>query len=108
MQRIILTREISLIHLRRADQAAIESIGPAMVGTLNSPRKLSLGGRAHACAAVTTDVVESAQGAGGVAGNNDAFAAYIAQEILAGFAKVFGSSGADPAMEVESLYFLPE
>src|ERR1035438_3871460 len=108
MKRIVLAREISSIHLRRANQLTVQPIGQAMVGTLNAPSKLALVGCAHACAAVTADVVERTEKAAGIARDDDAFATYIAQEILAGLANLLGSSSADPASEEESLHFLLE
>ena len=44
VERIVATIEDSGIHMRRAQQAAVQPIGPAVVRALNPARETTLGG----------------------------------------------------------------
>src|ERR1700682_910079 len=102
VQRIVLASEAWLVHVRRAEEPAIEIVGPAMIGALDASREIPLARRADARAAVPADVVERPQDDRAIAHDDDAFAGKFAQEIIARVGDALGPAGAEPAMEVEA------
>src|ERR1041385_8969156 len=100
MQRIILSRESGFIHVRRAQQAAVEPIAPAVIRTLDSPRQFARTSGAHSCPAMPAHVVERPRHAGLVADDDYAFTAHFAKEVFSWFANLLGSPGTDPAIKV--------
>ena len=104
VQRIILARQV--LHVRRADEFAIEPVSPAVVRTLNASRKFSLGGGADARAPVTAHIVESADRAAVVAIDDDAFVSDFPQKEVAWIRNLIGASGADPALAEKTFQFL--
>lgn len=87
----------------RAEQAAIQPVGPTVVRALNSSGETSFWRRTQARPPVTADVIESFYRGCITANHNNAFARYLAQEIVAGVGNVAGASGADPTFKKETL-----
>ncbi len=78
VERVIETLENLGIHMGRAEQAAVEAVGPAVVRALNPARETALRGRTQARAPVTADVVKSFYGAGIAANDDDTLAGDLA------------------------------
>ena len=83
VQRVVGGREVRLIHMRRAQQRAVERVGPTMIGTTDASGECAFGSGAHACAPMPADIEERAHRAGRVAGDDDAFSDNVAQEVVA-------------------------
>ena len=88
--------------MRRAEQAAIQPVGPTVVRALNSSGEISFWRGTQARPPVTADVIESFHATCITANHNDAFACDVAQEIVAGVGNVIGASGADPTFKKET------
>src|SRR5207253_6975034 len=69
VQRIVLETESGdIVHVRRADQPAVEIVGPRVVRTLDAARERPFRTGAEPCAAMAADVVERANASGRRAG----------------------------------------
>src|SRR5215813_4604275 len=83
MQRIILLAKTGrLIHVRSPDQAAIKTVGPGVVRTLNRTA-MSAGFFQQAGSTMTTNIVMSADFPLPITKDNQVFTSYISQEIVA-------------------------
>src|SRR4029077_12578816 len=96
MQRIIFVLERCLIHVRSAQQPAVQSIRPAVVWALNARREFSVVFAAQARPAMPADIVESAQSAPTAARCDNALARHFAQKIVSGILDLLFASGAHP------------
>src|SRR5262249_43997885 len=79
-----------------AYQAAVEVVRPRVVRTLNAAGQLAGRLREDPRAAMAADVVERADRARGVAGDDDVVAVDLANEILPRLLRVFGSARVEP------------
>jgi hypothetical protein len=104
LQRVVRLLEVRhLVHVRRADQPAVEIVGPRVIRALDAAGELPGGLVADARAAVAADVVEGADLAGGVARDDDVVAVQLADEVLAGALRLFRSAGVEPHRPEESI-----
>src|SRR5271154_850381 len=97
VERVLGTLEgFSMIHMRRAEQAAIQPVGPAVVRALNPAREITLRGGTQARTPVPADVIKSFCAARIAAKHDNTFAGDLAQEIIARVGNAVRASGADP------------
>src|ERR1700722_17973658 len=108
VERVILTPEDHGIHMRRAQQASVQPIGPAMVGTLNASSEIALRAGAQARAAVAADIIKSLNAAGIVSHYDDAFAGDLAEKVIAGVGNGIRAARADPIFEKELFHLVTE
>jgi len=106
VERVIFAVKFGGIHVRCAEQFAVEGVGPAVIGALNARCKFALRFAAHTRAAVAADVVEGLQSAGGVACDNNAFVGDFGEEIIAGVGDLFGATDAHPHLREEGVEFV--
>src|SRR5215471_4492259 len=106
MQRIIFALERCLIHVRSAQQPAIQLIAPAVVWALNAPREFSVVFAAHPRPAMPADIVESTQHSSTVARCDNALARHFAQKIVAGILNLLFAPGTHPHSAEEPLQLL--
>ena len=92
-----------LVHVRRADQRAIERVGPRVVGALNRLGKTSALRLAQPGAAVAAHIVEGAHRAVLTAHDDDALAAGGADRVVPGLGELGGAADADPAPREDAL-----
>src|SRR3954469_25142601 len=85
-----------LVHVRRAQQLAVEIVGPRVVRALNAPAELPGLLLAKSRAAMAAGVVERADRAFGIARDDDVVAVDLADEILTGLSRFFRSSNVKP------------
>src|SRR5690606_3883300 len=107
-QRIVGARKAGLIHVRRPDEGSVQPVRPAVIRAQNPSVEVTLRVRTHARAAMAADVKECPDLAGLVACDNDALAAYVAEEVVAGAGDLLGAAPTDPAVEVELLHLAGE
>src|SRR5690349_9596822 len=72
MQWILLAPKSFLLHVRRADQLAIQTVSPSVIRTLNPPGEPPRSLRAHASPAMPTHVIKSANRPRRIPGHDDA------------------------------------
>src|SRR2546421_2961309 len=108
VQWVVFAAEIQLLHVRRAEQATVERVGPTMVGALDASLKVALGGRTNAGAAMATDVEEGLHAAGCIARDDDAFTGDLAQNVVAGTWDFRLAASVDPHLRIETIHLFPE
>src|SRR5580704_6275132 len=89
--------------MRRAQQSAVEPVGPAVVPALNPTCETALRGCTQARAPVTADVVKGFDQAGIAADHDNTLAGDLAQEVIARIGNAIGASCADPTLKKEVL-----
>src|SRR5438270_8158352 len=102
------TESAAFIHMRRPDEPAIKPVRPAVVPALDASRKLSLRTRDHARATMPAHVVKSADSLIVIAGNDNALASHLTQEVVARICNLIGAPSAYPGLAVEALHFVAE
>src|SRR5882724_6489788 len=85
MQRIVrLIESQQLIHVRRANQSAIERVGPSMIRALNRSGQLSVSVFNESTSAVATHIVKPVDLAAFVAHNDQTLLRYFSDKIVPG------------------------
>src|SRR2546423_2783409 len=104
MQRVcLLVESFDFMHVRRADQAAIQRVGPRVIGALNRFRQPASRGFAEPRAAMAADIVIRAPLAGLVTQDDDALAGDLRQYVIARICKSGISADADPVVLKDAL-----
>src|SRR5439155_22683762 len=107
VQRIVpLVEARDLVHMRRADQRAVERVGPGVVGALYRFGQAAALAVAQPGAAVAAHVVEGAHGAILPAHQDDALPRDRADHIIPGRAQLGGAPDTHPALCEDSLLLL--
>src|SRR5579862_2439105 len=104
---IVLAAE-TVMHMRSADEAPVESIGPPVVATLNSSGKMSLRVRAESGTAMPAHVEKRPQIIVAIPSNDHTLAGYLAQKIVSRRRDLIDAPGTNPGLAVEALEFIPE
>jgi hypothetical protein len=95
-------REVALpevrdfVHVRRADQASVEVVGPRVIRALDAARKLSGLLRAQPRPAMTAHVMEGGHTTRGVARDHDVVAVQLANDELSRTLDLLGTGGIEP------------
>ena len=97
-----------MIHVGRAEQPAVQRVGPAMIRALNASAESAFRGRTQPGAPVTADVVKSFDRAGIAANHDNTFARDLAQEVIAATGYAIGAPRTDPTSEKEVVHLLTE
>ena len=109
MERIaLLVEPFDFVHMRRADQAAIERVGPGVIGALNRFGQPARGRFAQPGTAVATHVVVRATLTGLIAQNDDALAGDFYQEVIARGRERRIAADADPVSTENPLLLVGE
>src|SRR5258707_12393567 len=108
VQWIVFTAKIGFLHVWSADERTVQRIGPAVIGTLDASGKCALGGSAQARAAMAAHIIESADLAARIAGDDNALAGDVAQEVVAGPRNLTGAAGANPGLAIKALELFAE
>src|SRR5438045_9729070 len=104
MERIgLLVESLDFMHVRRANQATIQRVGPRVIGALNRFRQPATRGFAEPRAAMAADIVIRAPVAGLVAQDDDALAGDLRQHVIARICKSGISTDADPVVLKDAL-----
>ena len=104
VQRVVAFLEPSdLAHVRRADQLAVDGVGPGVVGALDRFGETPLGLLTQPRAAVAAHVVEGTRRAVPAPDHYHAFARDRAEHIVAGLGDLGGPARADPAAREDAL-----
>src|SRR5438105_8229525 len=104
MQRVcLLVESFDFMHVRRADQAAIQRVGPRVIGALDRFRQPAPRGFAESRAAMAADIVIRAPLAGLVAQDDDALTGDLRQHVIAWICKSGISADADPVVLKDAL-----
>jgi len=107
IERIIFAAE-AVARMGSSDEAAIESVSPTVIATLDPAGEMSFGAGADASAAMPAHVEKRPQRATRVASNDDAFTRNLAQKIIARRRDLMSAAGADPGLAVEAFEFVAE
>src|SRR3954452_22612466 len=99
MERGMIRNKTTFVHMRRAQQATVESVRPAMIGTLYTAVEDAFRGRADACATVPADVIESAHRSVGIADDDDTFVTDFAHKVCSRPRDGVHAPGTYPALE---------
>src|SRR3954470_5084824 len=102
VERIVLLRK-SRRHVRRRQQASLDPVGPVVIRALDAIGEMAFGLLAQARSAVPTDVEQRVNISRAAARDDDALVAERAREEVAGVRNLIGTTGADPAVEIEAL-----
>src|SRR5204863_6874360 len=94
-----------VLHMRSADQASFEIVGPRVIRALDAAGEDSGGFSTQPGPAMPADVVIRADGPGGPAGDDHAFTKDLAQKELARPLDLFRSAGADPHTREQRIHF---
>src|SRR3972149_8159613 len=98
MQRILILIAIRhILHQRHADQFAVQGIGPRMIRTLDGFAEFPFCFLAHMRAAVTANVVESADFPVLISQDNNAFTISVENEVITRARNTTDMSGTKPA-----------
>jgi hypothetical protein len=109
VERVVFLPEVRhLLHVRRADQAAVQSVGPGVVRALNAAGELARGVGAQPGAAMAADVVERLHGAGRAARDDQALAEHLSNEELTRRLDLFEPPGANPVPREQPIHLDPE
>src|SRR5467141_2303228 len=100
-----LIKPLDVVHVRRAHQASVETVGPGVIRTLNRLAEVAVLFLAQSCAAVTADIVERAHLIILVAQNDHAFARNFLNEIITGLGNLTLMSNAQPSDGKNTLLF---
>src|SRR6185369_9216659 len=100
-----LIEPLDIIHMRRAQQFPIQSVGPGVVWTLDSLRELSSLRFAHPRPAMTADIVQRMQLALLVAHNDQTLACNFSQQIAAGVFQLALMPDANPLVQKDASPF---
>src|SRR5690242_6334568 len=92
--------------MRSAEQAAIERIGPAMIGALDASLKMALTSTADARAAMAANVEKGVNLPRRIARHNDAFSRDFAQNVISGAGDLRFATGIDPHLRIEPVHLL--
>src|SRR5581483_5029556 len=101
IQGIVFAAE-AIMHVGSAHQAAVKSVGPAVIATLDPPGEMSFSAGADAGAAMAAHVEKGSQRATRVASDNDAFIRDLAEKIVARLRNLVDAPGANPTLTVEA------
>src|SRR3954469_11210795 len=109
VQRIIFAAEsAAFLQMRRANEPAIETVGPTVISALVSPGKLPCPLGYHPRATVAAHIVKRADRLIVVTVDDNALTSNFTQEIVAGIRDLIGTPGANPRLAVEALPFITE
>ncbi len=109
VERIVaLTKVRHLVHVRRAEEPAVEPIGPRVIRALNAAGECPCRFGAQARAAVPADVVEGVNVPVGRRRHDDAVAVDLSQHVLTGPCDLFHTTGAEPHRSKQGLEFTTE
>src|SRR6185369_93753 len=98
----------AVLRMRSPDEAPVESVGPAVVAALNSPREMSFAAGADAGAAMPAHVEKCPHRSTPVASNDDAFTCNLAHKKVARRWNLVGAPGADPGIAIETFELVAE
>jgi hypothetical protein len=73
-----------------------------VIGTLDTPEKSALRGGAQARAAMAAHIIESADLAARIAGDDDTLSGDVAQEVIAGPRNLASAASANPGLAVKA------
>ena len=108
VQRVVGLAEVRhFVHVRRADQAAVEVVGPGVIRALDAAGERAVRLGAQLRAAVPADVVERVDG-GRAAGDDDPLAEQLADEEVSRVPDLLGAPGAHPHAREQPLHLAVE
>src|SRR6266566_7023477 len=98
-----LFRSRDLVHVRRADERAIECVGPRVVGALDRFGETPALRLAQPGAAVAAHIIEGAHRAVLTPHDHDALAAHGSDRVVPRLRELGGAADADPASREDAL-----
>jgi hypothetical protein len=104
VKRVVFGFKPGQIHMRSAEEPAVQTISPAVIRALNAIDPALWRGT-HSSATVTADVVVGPYGSRRVAYNDHALAGDLTQEIISRAGNRGGATRANPAPEKEFFEF---